>query len=200
MSAILAWAAVALLATRLVLFVIIQVMPSEHSFVRSAFSDYAVGSTRTLTTAQTWLTGAAWAALAGAVAAFPPAWAERASSVPWLLALVVIFVVLPLAPTDLPGAPRTRRGVLHYVLAIGWFAISYNLTGAFGRLADVRGPAAVASVMDVLHVIALVSLIALVLSLVVPRLHTLTFGVSERVFLAAIGLFHLLAGKVLALA
>lgn len=190
MTTVLATIAAVLLLVRLVLFVALHVVPSDYSPVRHAVSDYAVGRTRPLSTAMTWTTALAWAALAVAVAG--TSWDEKAEVLWQLVPLVVLFAALPFLPTDLEGQRTTTVGRLHLLAAIAWFALSYSLTGNFSRyLADAG---ALGTALVVLHQVALVSLVALVASLVLQPLRDRVFGISERVFIVAINLFFLLAG------
>jgi hypothetical protein len=176
MTTALAVVAAALFLVRLGLFVALHLVRSDYNPIEHAVSDYAVGPTRRLSTASTWITAVAWAALAGAV--------DDGSTRLWLLILAAIFLALPFIPTDLEGARRTAIGRIHYLAAIAWFAISYSLTGTFVRQYDV-------AVLTVLHWIALVSLIALVVAVVVRPLRRRFFGISERIFLVSINLFYL---------
>ncbi|WP_405056748.1 DUF998 domain-containing protein [Kribbella sp. NBC_01505] len=175
MSTALAVVAAILFLVRLGLFVALHVMRSDYNPIEHAVSDYAVGPTRRLSTISTWVTAAAWAALAGAV---------DGSATIWLLVLAAIFVVLPFLPTDIEGQQQTAIGRIHYVAAIAWFAISFSLTSHFTDEFDL-------TVLVVLRWIALVSLAALVIALLVRPLRRRFFGISERVFLVAINLFYL---------
>ncbi|WP_432542435.1 DUF998 domain-containing protein [Kineococcus sp. SYSU DK002] len=188
-TALVAVPTAALMATRLGLFTALHLVPSGYSPVRHAVSDYAVGRTRPLSTAMTWVGAAAWAGLAGTVALALPTWEHRTSTVTWLLVLAALFVVLPHLPTDLEGAPRTRTGTLHLIAAVAWFAISYSLTGTF---ADALTGTAVGTALHLLHLLAAASLTCLVIALVVPHLRRRAFGLSERVFLVTIAVSYLL--------
>ncbi|GAB3565090.1 DUF998 domain-containing protein [Spelaeicoccus albus] len=184
--------AIASAAARLFLFAALHVVPSAYNPLTHAVSDYAVGPTRHLSTAMTWTTVLTWLSLAAAVSVVLPSWEYHGTATALLLTLAIIFAVLPFVPTDLAGAKRTPRGILHYVLAIAWFAIAYSLTGDTSRYmatswGGISGSAAVA-----LHWIALISLIALIAALVVPTLRRY-FGLAERVFIAAISVFFLIA-------
>ncbi|MFB6719001.1 DUF998 domain-containing protein [Kribbella sp. NPDC056345] len=174
MTTALAAVAAALFLVRFGLFVALHLVRSEYNPIEHAVSDYAVGSTRRLSTVATWVWAAAWAALAGAV--------DRGAV--WLLILAAIFVVLPFLPTDLEGARRTAIGRIHYLAAIAWFAISFSLTSTFTDQFDLV-------VLNALRWIALVSLAALVVALVVRPLRRRFFGLSERIFIASINLFYL---------
>src|SRR5699024_360692 len=109
-----------------------------------------------------------------------------------LLVLAVIFVILPFVPTDLEGEQRTRRGLLHYALAIAWFAVAYSLTGDLSRFGTRHWSDWMGATLTGLHLVAMASLIALVIALVVGPLRRY-FGLAERVFLTAISLFYLFA-------
>jgi Protein of unknown function (DUF998) len=189
-TALVAVPTAALMLTRLGLFAALHVVPGDCSPVRHAVSDYAVGRTRGLSTAMTRVGAAAWAGLAATVATALPGWEHRTSTTTWLLVLAALFVVLPHLPTDLEGAPRTRTGTLHLVVAVAWFTIGYSLIGTF---ADVFTGTALGSALHALHLLAAVSLACLVIALVVPHLRTRAFGLSERVFLTTVALSHLLA-------
>ncbi|WP_432564815.1 DUF998 domain-containing protein [Kineococcus sp. SYSU DK003] len=188
-TAVVAAPTAALMLTRLGLLAALHVVPSDYSPVRHAVSDYAVGRTRRLSTAMTWVGATAWAGLAATVAIALPGWEHRTSVTLWLLLLALVFTLLPHLPTDLEGAPRTRTGVLHHVAAITWFAISYSLTGTFR---DLFTGSALGGALGVLHLVAAASLTCLVLSLPVRPLRARTFGLSERVFLVSIAISYLL--------
>lgn len=192
MSTALAIVAAGLFSVRLVLFIALHLVRSDYNIVEHAVSDYAVGRTRRLSTASTWVTAAAWAALAIAVRSGPADWDSKGTVSIWLAVLAVVFVVLPFLPTDLEGARQTTIGRIHYVAAIAWFAISYSLTGNFTRYFQQNG------LLEVLHWIALVSLVALVIALLVQPLRRRFFAISERIFILAINLFYLIAAIALA--
>lgn len=176
---------------RLGVFVALHLVPSEYTIVGHAVSDYAVGPTRRLSSAMTWLTAIFWALLAAAVALGVPDWSDATGITLALAALAVIFIVLPLAPTDLEGEKATMIGRLHYVLAIAWFAISYACMGNFTRLFTAAGPAWLAGSLGVIAWIAAISLAVSVFVLIVKRLRPKVFGISERVFILAVSLFYL---------
>ena len=90
-------AAAGLFLSRLVLFVALHLARSDYTIVEHAVSDYAVGPTRRLSTAMTWLTAAGWACLA--VAVWSGDWGNRGSIGIWPAILAVIFMALPLVPT-----------------------------------------------------------------------------------------------------
>lgn len=180
-----------LIVARLAVFVALHLVRSDYNVVEHAVSDYHVGRTRGLASLMTWLTAASWAALAVCVAAgFGPD-AERGGTLVQLIALVVIFGVLPFLPTDVEGHKRTAVGTLHYVAAIAWFALAYRLTGNFTRA--IVEPGVLVAVLQVLHWVALVSLVVLVASLIIKPARRHMFGIAERVFLVAISLFFLVS-------
>lgn len=176
---------------RLGVFIALHLVPSEYTIVGHAVSDYAVGPTRRLSSAMTWLTAIFWALLAAAVALGVPDWSDATGITIALAALAVIFIVLPLAPTDLEGEKATMIGRIHYVLAIAWFAISYACMGNFTRLFTAEGPAWLAGSLGVIAWIAAISLAVSVLVLIVKRLRPKVFGISERIFILAVSLFYL---------
>ncbi|EKU45817.1 DUF998 domain-containing protein [Brevibacterium sp. LS14] len=176
---------------RLGVFIALHLVPSEYTIVGHAVSDYAVGPTRRLSSAMTWLTAIFWALLAAAVALGVPDWSDATGITIALAALAVIFIVLPLAPTDLEGEKATMIGRIHYVLAIAWFAISYACMGNFTRLFTAEGPTWLAGALGVIAWIAAISLAVSVLVLIVKRLRPKVFGISERIFILAVSLFYL---------
>lgn len=178
---------------RLALFVALHVMRSDYNIVEHAVSDYAVGRTHKVSTYMTWYTAGVWLTLLLALL-IGPAPQPSTSTIAQLVALAVIFIVLPFLPTDVEGRRRTTIGTLHYVAAIAWFALSYSLTGDFTRMLAGHGTAG--SALSVLHQVALVSLIALCIGLI-PALRNRIFGIVERVFLLTITAFYLLAAVLL---
>lgn len=187
--------AAALSVLRLILFVALHVMRSDYNIVEHAVSDYAVGRTSKVSAYMTWYTAGVWLTLLLALLV-GPAPQPSTSTIAQLVALVVIFVVLPFLPTDLEGQRRTATGTLHYVAAIAWFALSYSLTGNFSRMLADAGTATIA--LTALRWIALVSLVALCIGLI-PALRKRLFGIAERIFLLAITVFYLLAAVLLML-
>lgn len=185
---ILALIAAIALVVRLGLLVALHVMRSDYNVVEHAVSDYAVGPTSRVATAMTWVTALSWAALAGAVFAGPGDWDGQRSAIAQLAMLALIFFALPYTPTDVEGRARTRVGVIHYILAVAWFALSYNLSGDFTRL---WAGEPVGGVLNVLHWVALVSLIILIIGLL-PPLRRRIFGLAERVFIVTISVFYLI--------
>ncbi|AUH69685.1 MULTISPECIES: DUF998 domain-containing protein [Gordonia] len=192
MSSVLAVISVILWLARLGMFAGLHMVASPYNAIEHAVSDYAVGPTKRLSAAMTWTTALGWLTLAGAVWWGLTDWPDRGLTVFLLLILTAIFTVLPLVPTDVEGQTITRIGIVHYVLAIAWFAIAYSLTGNFSRwMTDaVGGSLAVAG--QVLHIVTLVALIAAIAALVITPLRRRLFGTAERVFLVAVTLFYLL--------
>lgn len=191
MTVFFASAALVLGLVRLVLFVALHIVPSEYSIVKHAVSDYAVGSTRKLSTAMTWTTVLFWAALAAAVWTGLPDWSDTPTMTLALVALAVIFLVLPFAPTDIEGEKATFIGRLHYVLAIAWFAISYACMGNFVRYFTAHEVASLGAFLQVMSWIALISLVVSVAVLIIKKLRPKVFGISERVFILSVSLFYL---------
>ncbi|WP_353113902.1 DUF998 domain-containing protein [Microbacterium sp.] len=189
--------AAALFALRLVLFLALHLMPGGIHPVRDTVSDYAASDsrrTRTLAATASWAAAAAWLVLGAGVLLDTGLGDGRVAVGIWLLVLGVVLAAMPFVPTDRTGTPATLRGRVHLLFAIAWFAIAYGTIGPLGRLLD--GPAA--SVLGVLDVVAAVALGALVISLVLPRLRTRTFGVSERAFILVVTVAPLIAGVALA--
>jgi hypothetical protein len=192
------WIAAALLLLRLILFVVLHLVHSDYNIVNHAVSDYAVGRTRWLSNVMSWVTAVAWAALAIGVTVDLPHWSDAAGVTVCLWILAAIFVILPFFPTDLEGAAVTRIGVLHYVGAIAWFALGYAIMGNFVRLIQHGSESGFAGFLSVVSWIALVSLIALVAALVIKRLRSRVFGISERIFVLSVNVFYLVAATALA--
>ncbi|OYO16516.1 hypothetical protein BI335_10650 [Enemella evansiae] len=175
--------AAALIVGRLGVFVALHRTSDRHP-VREAVSDYGVGPSRRLFSVMGGLQAAAWLALAlGTWFAFPD-WSYRGTAALMLVALGVLGAALLFVPTDLEGEKLTRRGLLHYLIAILGFGLSYSLTGDISRMMTTGGGLLVG-----LHWVALISLILLCVCLV-PRLRR-WFGLFERIFLLAIALFYL---------
>lgn len=191
MALILALLALVFGLARLGVFIALHLVPSGYTIVDHAVSDYAVGPTRRLSTAMTWLTAVFWALLAAAVATGVPDWSDTAGMTIALVVLAAIFAALPFAPTDLEGEKLTTIGRLHYLLAIAWFAISYSCMGNFTRLFTSEGPAWLGTALGVIAWIAAISLAVSVLVLIVKSLRAKVFGISERVFILSVSLFYL---------
>lgn len=180
-----------LIVARLVIFVALHLRHSDYNIVEHAVSDYHVGSTRGLATAMTWLTAASWITLAACVATGFASTDGHPATLVQLVALAVIFIVLPFLPTDIEGSKRTVIGTLHYLAAIAWFALAYSLTGNFGRL--ITHPAGLTTTLGILHWIALIALIALIAALLIKPVRRYAFGIAERIFLVTISVFYLIA-------
>ncbi|MDN5761606.1 MAG: DUF998 domain-containing protein [Microlunatus sp.] len=177
---------------RLVIFVVLHLAKTDYDPIRDAVSDYAVGRpTWRLVTAMTWAGLLTWVGLANAVWTGLPNWSGRISTTIELLVLAAVFLVLPWFPTDLEGQRRTARGLIHYGLAVAWFALAYSLTSTFAEIASQRWLGSIAVILTVLHWIVLLALVALVAALIIrPLRHD--FGLPERVFIGATTLFYLL--------
>ena len=191
MTLILASLALIFGITRLVVFVSLHLVKSEYSIVEHAVSDYAVGSTRRLSSIMTWLTVPFWALLAAAVATGLPQWDDATGITICLAALALIFLVLPFVPTDLEGRKQTMIGRLHYLMAIAWFALSYSCMGNFVRFFSAENIHPVAGVLSVVSWIALASLTISVIVLIVKKLRPKVFGISERIFILSVNLFYI---------
>lgn len=176
---------------RLGILIALHLVPNDRHPIRDAVSDYAVGATARLSAAMSWMGVLVWGSLAFAVWTMVPGWSDHTTATVLLAVLAVLFLALPFAPTDLPGERRTVRGVAHYALAIAWFALSYNLTGNFARLAQGRWDDWLGAVLSGLHWAAAVALVGVVAGLLVPVLRPY-FGLVERVFIVVIGVFYLL--------
>lgn len=183
--------AAVLLFVRLILFIVLHLVRSDYNMVNHAVSDYAVGRTRRLSTAMTWVTALAWATLAVAVTVAVPHWSDAGGVLVCLVILAVIFAILPFIPATIEGRALTTIGFVHYVAAIAWFAISYAIMGNFVRLIRHDDMSALASTLEVVQWIALGSLIVLVAALVVTPLRSRVFGISERIFILAVNIFYL---------
>lgn len=200
MTVFLAAAAAVCGVIRLALFIGLHVVKSDYSPVRHAVSDYAVGSTRRLSSAMTWVTVPFWGFLAAAVGTGLADWPDATGITVALAVLAVVFLVLPFVPTDLEGQKLSVVGRLHYLLAIAWFAISYACMGNFARLFSARGPEWLGGTLTVISWIAAASLIVSVLVLIVKKLRPMVFGISERIFILSVNLFYLgVAGGLIAL-
>ena len=172
---------------RFALFIRLHTVESPYSPVRHAVSDYAVGPTRRLATATTWLTSATWLALAGAAHGLR-GWDYSGAATVLLLILAAIFAILPAFPTTLEGQRLTPMGAAHYALAIGWFAIAFSLAGNIRRLIAPEG-GVLAAAANGLYYAALVSLVVLMCAML-PRFRNRYFGLPERAYLVSIGLFY----------
>lgn len=182
---------------RLAMFVALHLVASDYNPIEHAVSDYSVGKTRTLSSVMTWTSAAMWAFLAIAVGIGFPDWRDRTGIVICLSALALVFIVMPLLPTDLEGEPSTTIGKLHLLAAICWFALSYACMGNFVRL--MHG-GVIGTLLSILSWIALVGLTALVTALIIRPLRSRVFGISERVFLVSTSLFYLLVALDIVLA
>lgn len=176
---------------RLVLFLALHLVRSEYSITSHAVSDYAVGSTRRLSSAMTWVTVPFWGLLAAAVAIGIPEWPDSTLVSIALAVLALIFAFLPFVPTDLEGEKLSTTGRLHYLMAIAWFAISYACMGNLVRLFTAEGPAPLAQTLHAVSWIALVSLVISVVALIIRPLRAKAFGIAERVFILSVSLFYI---------
>ncbi|WP_167132582.1 DUF998 domain-containing protein [Paramicrobacterium chengjingii] len=193
MTAFLAIATIVLGVARLAMFIALHIVSHEYSPIRHAVSDYAVGRTRTLSSAMTWTTGAMWLALAGTLISGFPSWSDLTGVTVCFLVLTVIFIVLPFLPTDLEGQKTTTIGRFHLLAAIAWFALSYACMGNLTRLLTPLTPSPLDVTLSVVSTITLIALIALVAALVIQPLRTRVFGLSERVFILGVNVFYVTA-------
>lgn len=193
-----AFAAVSLACwvARLVLLVVLHARPTGYHPVRHAVSDYAVGPTGPLAARLSWVTAVGWLAFACAATLWFPAGGDRLFVVVCSITLGVLGFVMPLVPTVLEGQRLTRRGLLHYVLAIASFALAY---AAMGNVVRVLAPAApaVGGVLGAVSWVALVSLVGVCVTLVGPGRRV--FGLVERAYLASVLVFYGLAAAAMAI-
>ena len=108
-----------------------------------------------------------------------------------MLALAVVFALLPLLPTDVEGSAPTLVGRLHMLAAIAWFTIAYSCMGGFIRFFAPSAPGGLMALLVAVSWVAAVGLVALVPALVVRPLRRVAFGISERVFLLAVHVFYI---------
>lgn len=153
--------------------------------IRDAVSDYGVGATRQLFKWMGLAATAGWWLLALGTWIGYPGWSDRGFAFVAFVVIGATTAAMRFFPTDLVGAPRTGRGMIHYVLAITQFALAFSLMGNVTRL--LGDP-----VSGFLRWIALISLVGLCVCLI-PRLRrTLpVFGLFERVFLISVACFYL---------
>lgn len=176
---------------RLVVFIALHLVKSEYSIVGHAVSDYAVGSTRRLSSAMTWVTVPFWGLLAAAVAVGLPDWGDSTFVTIALVILALIFLALPFVPTDLEGEKLTTIGRLHYLVAVAWFALSYACMGNFVRLFTAERTAPLTQLLQVISWCALGSLIVSVVVLIIKSLRPKIFGIAERIFILSVNLFYI---------
>lgn len=190
MTTVFATIALTLGVMRLAMFIALHLVPSDYNIVEHAVSDYAVGRTRVLSSIMTWTTAAFWAALAIAVTTGFPNWSDLAGITACLLALAVIFIVLPFFPADLEGSKPTTKGRVHLLAAVVWFALGYACMGNFIRLLVPLVPDALGSTLVIASWVALIALVGLVAALLIRPLRRYAFGISERIFLLAASIFY----------
>lgn len=195
-SHLLAAASVVAWLARLVLLVRLHVGTSGYHPVRHAVSDYGVGATRGLASLLSVVTAVAWLSFAGAAALWIAPGGDRGFVVACAAAAGAVALAMPFVPTDLEGERLTRRGVLHYALAVASFGLAYapmgNLVRAVRPVAPVAGEA-----LGVVSWVALAALIGVCVTLAGPGRRV--FGLVERVYLGAVLAFYLVAAGVLAL-
>lgn len=192
MNTVLALVALAIGLSRIGLFVAVHVINREYNIIEHAVSDYAVGSTKTLSSITTWLTAALWPVVGVLAWRAFPTWPDLDDVLVCLILLTGIFVALPFLPTDVEGQPVTIRGRLHLVAAVAWFALAYRCMNLFAPLLSSAAPGVLAYIANGLSKVATASLAVLIVALVVRPLRRWLFGISERVFLLSVSVFFLL--------
>ena len=187
-------AATALLyAANPLLLAAIQARNPQHDPVRDPVSDYGVGTARPLFQAY---------GTAGTLAAALLAllfWQAGLSSflLLTLTGAVATRVGVVLVPTDLEGAPRTRTGRLHMLLAVASFTLYYMAIDSATPLLAAQATSELAGALHALRTAVTAGLAGLVACLVLPPLRW-AFGFAERVFLIAVPVWGLGACVVLA--
>ena len=171
-----------------------QVLHRDYRVFSRAVSQYGVGKTAHLFKLYV---------ISGCIAAPLLAWQYwqaglpgYSQSVPFYLCLVALGRLgVGLFPVDMPGAPRTRAGMVHHAATLMAFGCAFiAITEATPMLvASTSGPGALI-LSSLKHVVNIGFLaVGLSLSLPLPKL----FGLAERAFLYSAALWFLTATLVL---
>lgn len=182
-----------LFLVRLLLLIALHVRPGGVHPLRDAVSDYAASAragTRRLASVASWSAAAAWAVL-GLAVLLGTGGGHTGLGIS-LLALAIVLALMPMVPTDGPDAETTLRGRIHLLFAVAWFALAYSTISLETRLLEETTGHRAPVLLGPVHVVAAISLACLVLSLLIPALRRRTFGLSERVFIAAVTLAPLI--------
>lgn len=180
-------------AVALAALLALHVLPTGLAPAHHPVSQYGIGRYRSGYRVLTLALGVAGAATAAAVAlAYPPA--GRGQVVVLLAVFAVCRLVISWAPMDRPGGPRSTRGTVHALLALGAFVPVTVAAGRMWRAAQ-RSPAlfsfADRAVVAAAFVLLAAGLVAMFLARRLPGVRR-WFGALERVVYA--GIFVLLFG------
>lgn len=173
-------------------------LPTGYNPVQHAVSDYAIGKYHRLFRVRLWLNALGSLALAAALwigLGTPPL---SGTGLVLLALLAPVRVAITLFPTDIEGKPRTRAGIVHYLLAVLSFAFVYIVLSditptlqAIQPWKQVQGP------LTFLAAFALPALVAVVVTLLLPYIRRI-FGLCERLFLLTTSVWLTLVSILLA--
>lgn len=174
--------ALVLLMVGVASLVVLHVSPTGYSPVHDAVSNYGVGRYAWGYRTQVVTIGAA----AGLEAlAFARDATAGAAGIVWLLVYAVSRVAIAWAPTDLPGAERTRTGRVHALLAVVAFTTIAVATSTIPN--DLQGETLWASWADLLNTLGTLVVMTAIATAAAALLAPLrsVFGVVERSLYAA---------------
>lgn len=157
--------------------VVLHVSPTGCSPVRDAVSNYGVGRYASGYRAQVVAIGVAAALEA---LAFAHDAAAGTAGIVWLVVYAVSRVAIAWAPTDLPGAERTRTGRAHALLAVVAFtSIAVATSTIPNGLREDASWTSWADLLNVLGTLVVVTAIATAAASLVTPLRSM-FGAVER--------------------
>ena len=108
----------------LALFVAVHLKNKEYNLFQHALSDYDIGSTHRLFQVYVWIGNLGTLCLAAAFL-FSAEPSLRGTIPVLIAAMVVCRIGLSLFKTDLEGRRMTLSGIVHYLFAVGSFALAY---------------------------------------------------------------------------
>lgn len=160
---------------------ILHLLPTGYNAVRNAVSDYGVGKYRI------WhriaVLSLAAVGFATAIASSGTIKPESDVVIGFLVVFAVARMVIPFFPTDIEGQVPTKRGRIHWVLAIVSFASLAFAAGFFtGTGLD-----------DAIGWVVVISASVLIVAVALPRLRRI-FPLFERVFYFSMICWFLVTG------
>lgn len=173
-------------AGQLGILLYLHIKKNSYSFIKHAVSDYGVGPTKNIFQIRAWLDGFGAISLA---ASFLLGLGLH-SVLPLIIILAAVRICAGIFPTDLEGQKFTKTGLLHYIFAILSFGFAYMVIvkmNVFFSMQTSWQP--VYGILLILVNIATPALVAVIVTMWKPLRNI--FGLCERIFIVAIGLWFL---------
>ncbi len=185
-----------LYCTNIILFLILHLKNKEYSPMKHAVSDYDIGSTHKLFQAYGWAGNLGALFLSGAF--FFSVEPVFSKAIPLLLiSMVVCRIGLLIFKTNIEGERLTPSGIIHYLFAIGSFALAYIVIDKVDTLLLKQAlPNGIDPVIRVYGYAITVALIGVCVTMFKPLRRFFAF--IERLYILLVGFWFLAIGVVFA--